>query len=85
MLAQAAKAVQGPGLLRDPAYGQKFDGLRAILFTPAEPGGGVLLQTRRGSLDQDRFPDVVAAAVEQLPPGWSWTANSWCGIRRRDN
>ncbi|WP_328765586.1 MULTISPECIES: ATP-dependent DNA ligase [unclassified Streptomyces] len=45
------------------------DGHRAILFTPAEPGGRVLLQTRRGSLVQDRFPDVVAAAVEQLPPG----------------
>ncbi|MGW2986353.1 ATP-dependent DNA ligase [Streptomyces goshikiensis] len=42
---------------------------RAILFTPAEPGGRVLLQTRRGSLVQDRFPDVVAAAVEQLPAG----------------
>lgn len=26
MLAQAAEAVPGPGLLRDPAYEQKFDG-----------------------------------------------------------
>ncbi|MET9694379.1 hypothetical protein ABZY81_39210 [Streptomyces sp. NPDC006514] len=42
MLAQAAEAVPGPGVLRDPAYEQKFDGHRAILFTPAEPGGRVL-------------------------------------------
>ncbi|MBT1187245.1 ATP-dependent DNA ligase [Streptomyces sp. CJ_13] len=69
MLAQAAEAVPGPGVLRDPAYEQKFDGHRAILFTLAEPGGRVLLQTRRGSLVQDRFPDVVAAAAEQLPAG----------------
>lgn len=39
MLARAARAVPGPGMLRDPAYGQKFDGHRAIPFTPAEPGG----------------------------------------------
>ncbi|WP_234349863.1 hypothetical protein [Streptomyces sp. WM4235] len=39
-----------------------------MLFTPAAPGGRVLLQTRRGSLVQDRFPDLVAAA-EQLPGG----------------
>ncbi|MFF8271374.1 ATP-dependent DNA ligase [Streptomyces sp. NPDC016562] len=47
---------------------QKFDGHRAILFTPASPGGRLLLQTRRGSLVQDRFPDLGAAA-EQLPDG----------------
>ncbi|WP_199828525.1 hypothetical protein [Streptomyces sp. WM6372] len=40
---KAAKAVQGPGVLRDPAYGQKFDGRRPIPFTQAEPGGCVLL------------------------------------------
>ncbi|MFB6559608.1 hypothetical protein ACFCYH_12090 [Streptomyces sp. NPDC056400] len=39
-----------------------------MLFTPAGPGGRLLLQTRRGSLVQDRFPDLVAAA-EQLPEG----------------
>ncbi|WSW01802.1 hypothetical protein OG509_00175 [Streptomyces sp. NBC_01006] len=27
------------------------------------------MQTRRGSLVQDRFPDLVAAALDQLPPG----------------
>ncbi|MFB7984124.1 ATP-dependent DNA ligase [Streptomyces vinaceus] len=51
------------------AYEQKFDGHRARLFTPLVPGGQVLIQTRRGSMVQDRFPDLVAAAVEQLPPG----------------
>ncbi|WSZ45606.1 ATP-dependent DNA ligase (plasmid) [Streptomyces sp. NBC_00868] len=68
-MAQAAETVPPPGVLRDPAYEQKFDGHRALLFTPLVPGGGVLLQTRRGSLIQDRFPDLVAAAVEQLPAG----------------
>ncbi|MFE5534767.1 hypothetical protein [Streptomyces sp. NPDC056492] len=38
-------------------------------FTPPALGGGILIQTRRGSLMQDRFPDLVAAASEQLPPG----------------
>ncbi|MFE9482887.1 hypothetical protein ACFYNM_30290 [Streptomyces spororaveus] len=48
---------------------QKFDGHRALLFTPPAAGGGVLIQTRRGSLVQNRFPDLVAAALDQLPPG----------------
>lgn len=48
---------------------RKFDGHRALLFTPPKPGGPVLLQTRRGSLIHDRFPDLVTAALEQLPPG----------------
>ncbi|WP_244291576.1 RNA ligase family protein [Streptomyces subrutilus] len=51
------------------AYEQKFDGHRMLVFTQSDPGGRVLLQTRRGSLVQDRFPDLVAAAAEQLPPG----------------
>ncbi|GHI82863.1 hypothetical protein [Streptomyces xanthophaeus] len=66
MLAQAVESV--PTLAGDLAYGQKFDGRRALLFTPAEAGGPVVLQTRRGSLVQDRFPDLVAAAG-QLPGG----------------
>ncbi|MCX5078768.1 ATP-dependent DNA ligase (plasmid) [Streptomyces sp. NBC_00513] len=63
-MAQAAESV--PTVVRDLAFEQKFDGHRALLFTPAEEGGRVQLQTRRGSLIQDRFPDLVAAA-EQLP------------------
>ncbi|MFD3875126.1 hypothetical protein [Streptomyces sp. NPDC058623] len=50
------------------AYEQKFDGHRVLVFTPASPGGKVLVQTGRGSLIQDRFRDLVAAA-EQLPDG----------------
>ncbi|MFD7099260.1 ATP-dependent DNA ligase [Streptomyces xanthophaeus] len=68
MLAQAAEAVPLPGVLREPAYEQKFDSHRALLFTALGPGGGGLLQTRRGSLVQDRLPDLVAAA-DQLPAG----------------
>ncbi|MDK9496177.1 hypothetical protein QEZ40_000521 [Streptomyces katrae] len=68
MLAQAAEALPDPAVLRaGVAYEQKFDGHRTILFTPAGPGGRVLLQTRRGSLVQDRWPDLVAAAEAQLP------------------
>ncbi|MGW6883057.1 hypothetical protein ACWGEU_22630 [Streptomyces goshikiensis] len=69
MLAQAAGYVPGSGVLASGFVAeQKFDGHRAILFTPTGPGGWLLLQTRRGSLVQDRFPDLVAAA-EQLPDG----------------
>ncbi|MFE1413437.1 ATP-dependent DNA ligase [Streptomyces sp. NPDC058746] len=70
MLAQAAEQLPPPAVRRaGVAYEQKFDGHRALLFTPAAPGGPVLLQARRGSLIQDRFPDLVAAAVVQLPTG----------------
>ncbi|MFD9303150.1 hypothetical protein ACFWCB_10830 [Streptomyces sp. NPDC060048] len=91
MLAQAVESVP---TLRDLAFEQKFeDGRRALLFTPAEAGGRVLLQTRRGSLVQDRFPDLVAAA-EQLPVGlvldgellvWDAEAGqlSFAGLQRR--
>ncbi|MFF5939016.1 ATP-dependent DNA ligase [Streptomyces sp. NPDC012508] len=69
MLAQAAEYLPGSGVLASGfAAEQKFDGHRAILFTPTGPGGRLLLQTRRGSLIQDRLPDMVAAA-EQLPDG----------------
>ncbi|MER6521832.1 ATP-dependent DNA ligase [Streptomyces sp. NPDC001553] len=69
MLAQAAESVPGPGVLGPLAFEQKFDGFRALLFTPAGPGGRVLVQSRRGALIQDRFPDLVAAAEQQLPDG----------------
>ncbi|WP_244291091.1 hypothetical protein [Streptomyces subrutilus] len=70
MLAQAAEAVPGPAALRaGVAYEQKLDGHRALLFTAAGPGGTVLVQTGRGALVQDRWPDLVAAAEAQLPHG----------------
>ncbi|MFI7087688.1 hypothetical protein ACIBUR_29340 [Streptomyces anulatus] len=69
MLAQARDALPGPGALRGGlAMELKWDGYRVILFTPSRPGGPLLLQTRKGALVQDRFPDLVAAA-SQLPPG----------------
>ncbi|MFE9481325.1 hypothetical protein ACFYNM_22305 [Streptomyces spororaveus] len=46
-----------------------MDGHRALVFTAAGLGGTVLVQTRRGALVQDRWPDLVAAAEAQLPPG----------------
>ncbi|MFD7553575.1 ATP-dependent DNA ligase [Streptomyces sp. NPDC059835] len=67
MLAQAREGIPAPGALPGGlALEPKFDGYRALLFTPSEPGGPVLLQTRRGSLIQQHFPDLVAAAA-QLP------------------
>ncbi|MFK0017066.1 hypothetical protein [Streptomyces sp. NPDC091027] len=70
MLAQAAEYVPGSDVLASglAAAEQKFDGYLAILFTPAGSDGRLLLQTRRGSLIQDRFPDLAAAAG-QLPDG----------------
>ncbi|MGW7106545.1 ATP-dependent DNA ligase [Streptomyces xanthophaeus] len=38
------------------------------MFTPTAPDRTLLLQTRRGALIQDRFPDLFAAA-DQLPDG----------------
>lgn len=70
MLAQAAEAVPPPVALRaGVAYEQKLDVHRALLFTAAGPGGTVLVQTRRGALVQDRWPDLGAAAEAQLPYG----------------
>ncbi|MGW7455656.1 ATP-dependent DNA ligase, partial [Streptomyces sp. NPDC054787] len=70
MLAQAAESLPAPAALRaGVAYEQKLDGHRALVLTAAGPGGRVLVQTRRGSLVQDRWPDLVAAAEAQLPHG----------------
>ncbi|MEV3934260.1 hypothetical protein [Streptomyces sp. NPDC049944] len=46
----------------------KFEGFRALLFTPLRADEPVLLQTRRAALIQDRFPDLAAAA-RSLPGG----------------
>ncbi|MFJ8164148.1 hypothetical protein ACIRBY_24910 [Streptomyces sp. NPDC096136] len=39
------------------------------MFTAAGPGGALVVQTRRGALVQDRWPDLVASAEAQLPAG----------------
>ncbi|MFF9854144.1 ATP-dependent DNA ligase [Streptomyces litmocidini] len=44
------------------------DGYRAIVFTPWPAPGPLLVQSRRGSLLQSRFPDLVDAAA-RLPDG----------------
>ncbi|MFD7629004.1 hypothetical protein ACFV7Q_23735 [Streptomyces sp. NPDC059851] len=54
--------------LRTSATG-RLDGHRALVFTAAGPGGRVLVRTRRGTLVQDQWPDLLAAAEEQLPRG----------------
>ncbi|WLQ69171.1 ATP-dependent DNA ligase [Streptomyces glycanivorans] len=46
----------------------KFDGFRALIFTPLREGDPVLLQTRGGAFMQDRFPELAAAA-RGLPAG----------------
>ncbi|WP_405428437.1 hypothetical protein [Streptomyces erythrochromogenes] len=67
---RGSPALPGPAAPRaGTGYEQKLDGHRAILFTPAGPGDPVLIQTRRGALVQDRWPDLVAAAETQLPHG----------------
>ncbi|MBT2440077.1 hypothetical protein J7E93_08080 [Streptomyces sp. ISL-36] len=69
MLAQAREPLPGPGVLSGGlAFEAKFDGYRCLLFSPAQPGGPVFLQFRRGSLIQRHFPDLVRAAA-RLPPG----------------
>jgi ATP-dependent DNA ligase len=69
MLAQARDTVPAPGALPgELVFQPKFDGYRALLFTPWPAPGPVLLQSRRGSFVQGRFPDLVRAAG-QLPDG----------------
>ncbi|MEV8312484.1 ATP-dependent DNA ligase [Streptomyces flavidovirens] len=69
MLAQARETVPGPGVLPGGlAFEAKFDGYRCLLFTPIRQSGPTLLQSRRGSLIQRHFPDLVRAAAH-LPPG----------------
>ncbi|BCM65725.1 hypothetical protein EASAB2608_01059 [Streptomyces sp. EAS-AB2608] len=69
MLAQPRYQLPAPGALPGGlAFQPKFDGYRALLFTPNAAPGPVLLQSRRGALIQTRFPDLVQAAV-YLPEG----------------
>ncbi|MGW0708968.1 ATP-dependent DNA ligase [Streptomyces sp. NPDC002643] len=69
MLAQARDRLPAPGALPGGLIFQlKFDGYRALLFTACPAPGAVLVQSRRGRLVQERFPDLVRAA-ERLPDG----------------
>ncbi|MFH9201301.1 hypothetical protein ACH4KO_29185 [Streptomyces anulatus] len=69
MPAQARESLPAPGALPGGiALDLKWDGYRALAFTSSRPGGVFLMQTRRGGLIQDRFPELLEAAA-QLPPG----------------
>ncbi|WP_459250051.1 ATP-dependent DNA ligase [Streptomyces youssoufiensis] len=70
MLAQARETVPAPGALPgEQRFQPKWDGYRALVFTPWPPSPGpLLLQSRRGSLLHSRFPDLVTAAAH-LPDG----------------
>ncbi|MGW1809084.1 ATP-dependent DNA ligase [Streptomyces sp. NPDC002078] len=69
MLAQARDRLSPPGALAGVlAFQPKFDGYRALLFTPSPALGSVVLQSRRGAFIQGRFPDLVQAAGD-LPDG----------------
>ncbi|NEA20475.1 ATP-dependent DNA ligase [Streptomyces halstedii] len=92
MLAQARESIPGPGAMRGGMAAEtKWDGHRALLFTPTRTGEPVLLQSRGGALIQARFPDLVAAA-RQLPDGlvldgeltvWSQGQLSFEALQRR--
>jgi ATP-dependent DNA ligase len=63
MLAQARDTMPAPGALPgELRFQPKFDGYR-LVFTPWPAPGPLLLQSRRGSLLQGRFPELVAAAA----------------------
>lgn len=69
MLAQARDTVPAPGALPgELRFQPEFDGYRALVFTPWPALGPLLLQSRRGSLMQSRFPELVDAA-DHLPDG----------------
>ena len=70
MLAQARDSLPPAGALPGKlVYQPKWDGYRALLFTACPLSSAVRLQTRRGNLIQDRFPDLVDAAAD-LPECW---------------
>ncbi|MFF8830864.1 hypothetical protein [Streptomyces sp. NPDC015131] len=67
MLAQAPDTVPAPGALPgELRFQPKFDGYRALVFTPWPTRGPLLIQSRCGSLMHSRVPDLVAAAAH--PP-----------------
>jgi ATP-dependent DNA ligase len=70
MLAKARERMPPPAALPGGLVVQpKFDGYRTLVFTPWPAPGPVLIQSRRGSMIQARFPDLAAAA-KALPDGW---------------
>ncbi|MFJ3164367.1 ATP-dependent DNA ligase [Streptomyces kanasensis] len=92
MLAQAYETVSAPGALPgELRFQPKFDGYRSLVFTPWPASGPLPVQSRRGSLRQSRFPDLVDAAVD-LSDGlildgelvvWAEEAMSFEALQRR--
>ncbi|MFD5000049.1 ATP-dependent DNA ligase [Streptomyces buecherae] len=69
MLAQACEALPPSGRLPgEQRFQPTFGGYRALIFASWPAPGPLLLQSRRGSLLQSRFPDLVTAAAH-LPDG----------------
>ncbi|WP_143662122.1 hypothetical protein [Streptomyces glaucescens] len=70
LLAQARDMVPAPGALPgELRFQPKFDGYRALVFTLWSAPGPLLVQSRRGSLMQSRFPELVDAAADTLRDG----------------
>lgn len=67
MLAATAAALPEPGALRGGClYQPKFDGYRALIFRDKD---AVVIQSRNGNLLTRGFPEIVAAVLDQIPPG----------------
>lgn len=64
------------------AYEQKLDGHRALVFTPARPGGTVLMQTRRGRWSRTGGRTWWPPR-RNYRPAWSSMANSPSGTPKR--
>ncbi|WP_433169927.1 ATP-dependent DNA ligase [Kribbella sp. CA-247076] len=66
-LARAVEEIPGPGALPGGTrYEPKFDGFRACIV---RRGDGARIWSRQRKELTDRFPDVVKAAVRQVPDG----------------
>lgn len=68
VLTRPAETIPAPGALPGGAsYEPKWDGFRALLSHAMD--GRVRVWSRHGTDMTNRFPDVVAAATVQTPPG----------------
>ena len=66
-LAKAVERIPDAGALPGPLlYEPKWDGFRAAIFVDDD---GVSIWSRQGKDLTRYFPDLVAAAIEQIPPG----------------
>lgn len=80
-LARSVESVPAAGALPGGCmYEPKWDGFRAGVFTGES---GAAIWSRAGKDLSARFPDLAAAAAEQLPPGYVLDAEAviWSGER----